>query len=303
VTAADTPRFGFVALIGRPNVGKSTLLNRLVQTKLAIVSDKPQTTRNRIAGVRNYPGGQVVFLDTPGIHRPTHRMNVRMVDAAVEGMRQADVVALVSDATDARAGRGERFILDQVKASSSPVVLVINKVDLVPRPSLLPLIDSWQTRRAFADIVPVSALTGENVDRLERVLLALLPEADPLYPTEYLTDQPERFFVAETVREKVLESTHAEIPFSTAVAVDKFEEADEGGVMKLYCSIIVERESQKPILIGRGGEMIKRIGTAARRDLETFFETRVFLDLRVKVRAEWREDERLLDELGVRGRE
>ncbi len=303
MTAADTPRFGFVALIGRPNVGKSTLLNRLVQTKLAIVSDKPQTTRNRIVGVRNYPGGQVVFLDTPGIHRPTHRMNVRMVDAAVEGMRQADVVALVSDATDARAGRGERFILDHVKASSSPIVLVINKVDLVPRASLLPLIDSWQTRRAFADIVPVSALTGENVDRLERVLLALLPESDPLYPTEYLTDQPERFFVAETVREKVLESTHAEIPFSTAVAVDKFEEAEKGGVMKLYCSIIVERESQKPILIGRGGEMIKRIGTAARRDLETFFETRVFLDLRVKVRAEWREDERLLDELGVRGRE
>jgi GTP-binding protein Era len=303
VTAADIPRFGFVALIGRPNVGKSTLLNRLVQTKLAIVSDKPQTTRNRIAGVRNYPGGQVVFLDTPGIHRPTHRMNVRMVDAAVEGMRQADVVALVSDATDARAGRGERFILDQVKASSSPVVLVINKVDLVPRPSLLPLIDSWQKRRAFADIVPVSALTGENVDRLEQALLALLPQGDPLYPTEYLTDQPERFFVAETVREKVLESTHAEIPFSTAVAVDQFEEADEGGLMKLYCSIIVERESQKPILIGRRGEMIKRIGTAARRDLEAFFETRVFLDLRVKVRAEWREDGRLLDELGLRGRE
>jgi GTP-binding protein Era len=253
--------------------------------------------------VRNYPGGQVVFLDTPGIHRPTHRMNVRMVDAAVEGMRQADVVALVSDATDARAGRGEHFILDHVNASSSPVVLVINKVDLVPRPSLLPLIDSWQKRRAFADIVPVSALTGENVDRLEQALLALLPQGDPLYPTEYLTDQPERFFVAETVREKVLESTHAEIPFSTAVAVDQFEEADEGGLMKLYCSIIVERESQKPILIGRRGEMIKRIGTAARRDLEAFFETRVFLDLRVKVRAEWREDGRLLDELGLRGRE
>ena len=303
MTAGRQARFGFVALIGRPNVGKSTLLNRLVQTKLAIVSDKPQTTRNRIAGVRNYPGGQVVFLDTPGIHRPTHRMNVRMVDAAVEGMRQADVVALVSDATDGRAGRGERFILDQVHASSVPVVLVINKIDLVPRPSLLPLIDSWRTRRPFADIVPVSARSGENVDRLEHVLLGLLPEAEPLYPTEYLTDQPERFFVAETVREKVLESTHAEIPFSTAVAVDRFEEADESGVMRLYCSIIVERESQKPILIGRGGEMIKRIGTAARKDLETFFDTKVFLDLRVKVRAEWREDERLLDELGLRGRE
>lgn len=295
-------RCGFVAIIGRPNVGKSTLLNRLVGTKLAIVSDKPQTTRNRIAGMRNYPGGQVVFLDTPGIHRPTHRMNVRMVDAAYEGMRQADLVALVSDATDARAGKGERFILDHVRGATVPVLLVINKVDLVPRPTLLPMIEAWNRRLGFAGIVPVSALTGENVDRLEQVLLALLPEGQPLYPTDYLTDQPERFFVAETVREKVLESTHAEIPFSSAVVVDRFEEPDEAGIMRLYCSIIVERESQKPILIGRGGEMIKRIGTAARKDLEAFFETKVFLDLRVKVRAEWREDDRLLDELGM-GRE
>jgi GTP-binding protein Era len=295
-------RCGFVALIGRPNVGKSTLLNRLVGAKLAIVSDKPQTTRNRIVGVRNYDGGQAVFLDTPGIHRPTHRMNVRMVDAAVEGIRQADILALVTDATDARAGRGERFILEQVQKAAAPVALVINKVDLVPRPSLLPLIDAWRTRHPFADIVPVSALSGENVDRLERVFLAHLPEGAPLYPTDYLTDQPERFFVAETVREKVLGLTHAEIPFSSAVVVDRFEEADEKGIMRFYCSILVERESQKPILIGRGGEMIKRIGTAARRDLEAFFEARVFLDLRVKVRAEWREDDRLLDELGLSGR-
>jgi GTP-binding protein Era len=294
---------GFVAIIGRPNVGKSTLLNRLVGTKLAIVSDKPQTTRNRIAGVRNDSGGQIVFLDTPGIHRPTHRMNVRMVDAAYDGMRQADVIALVSDATDARAGKGEHFILDQVRGAAAPVVLVINKVDLVPRPKVLPLIEAWSQRYAFADIVPVSAFTGENVDRLERVLLARLPEGEPLYPTDYLTDQPERFFVAETVREKVLEFTHAEIPFASAVVVDRFEEPDEAGVMRLYCSVLVERESQKPIVIGRGGEMIKRIGTAARQDLERFFEARVFLDLRVKVRAEWREDERLLDEMGMGGRE
>jgi GTP-binding protein Era len=290
---------GFVALVGRPNVGKSTLLNRLVGTKLAIVSDKPQTTRNRIAGMRNYPAGQIVYLDTPGIHRPTHRMNVRMVDAAYEGMRQADVVALVSDATDHRAGKGERFVLDQLRDARVPVVLVINKVDIVAKPSLLPLIEAWNTRHAFADIVPVSALSGENVDRLEQVLLAQLPEGDPIYPTDYLTDQPERFFVAETVREKVLELTHAEIPFSSAVVVDRFEEVDEDGVMRLYCSILVERESQKPILIGRAGEMIRRIGTAARRDLEAFFDAKVFLDLHVKVREEWREDERLLDELGL----
>jgi GTPase len=293
-------RCGFVALIGRPNVGKSTLLNRLVGTKLAIVSDKPQTTRNRIAGVRNYEAGQAIFLDTPGIHRPTHRMNVRMVDTAVEGIRQADIVALVSDATDARAGRGERFILEQVKqATASSVALVINKVDLVPRQSLLPLIDAWSRRHPFADIIPVSALTGENVDRLERVILEHLPEGDPIYPTDYLTDQPERFFVAETIREKVLALTHAEIPFSSAVVVDRFEDADDHGIMRFYCSILVERESQKPILIGRAGEMIKRIGTAARHDLEAFFDARVYLDLRVKVESEWREDDRLLDQLGM----
>jgi GTP-binding protein Era len=296
-------RCGFVALIGRPNVGKSTLLNRLVGTKLAIVSDKPQTTRNRIVGVRNYDAGQAIFLDTPGIHRPTHRMNVRMVDAAVEGIRQADLLALVTEATDARAGRGERFILEQVKRATSPVALVINKVDLVPRPVLLPFISNWSGRYPFAEIVPVSALTGENVDRLERVILEHLPEGDPVYPTDYLTDQPERFFVAETVREKVLGLTHAEIPFSSAVVVDRFEEADANGIMRFYCSILVERESQKPILIGRGGEMIKRIGTAARHDLERFFDARVYLDLRVKVESQWRENERLLDQLGMPGRE
>ncbi len=296
-------RCGFVALIGRPNVGKSTLLNRLVGTKLAIVSDKPQTTRNRIAGVRNYDAGQAIFLDTPGIHRPTHRMNVRMVDAAVEGIRQADLLALVTDATDARAGRGERFILEQVARATSPVVLVINKVDLVARPALLPFISNWSGRHPFADIVPVSALTGENVDRLEQVILERLPEGEPVYPTDYLTDQPERFFVAETIREKVLALTHAEIPFSSAVVVDRFEEADEKGIMRFYCSILVERDSQKPILIGRAGEMIKRIGTAARHDLERFFDAHVFLDLRVKVESEWRENDRMLDQLGMPRRE
>lgn len=296
-------RAGFVALVGRPNVGKSTLLNRLVGTKLAIVSDKPQTTRTRIAGVRTYPDAQAVFLDTPGIHRPAHRMNVRMVDAAVESIRQADVVAVLAEATDRRAGRGEGHVLERLSGVEAPVVLVLNKIDLVPRPSLLPLIDGWSARRPFAEIVPVSAATGENVERLERVLIDLLPEGEPLYPTDYLTDHPERFFVAETVREKVLEFTRAELPFSTAVVVDRFEEPDERGLMRLYCSILVERESQKPILVGRGGEAIKRIGTAARLDLERFFDARVFLDLRVKVRADWREDDRLLDRLGVPGRE
>jgi GTPase len=289
-------KFGYVSLIGRPNAGKSTLLNRLVGTKLAIVSDKPQTTRNRIVGVQNYPEGQVVFIDTPGIHRPLHRMNVRMVDAALDAMRQVDVVGLVVDATE-RTGGGDRFLQDLVRKVEGPVVLVLNKIDLVSKPKLLPLIDAWSKEHAFAEIVPISAQTGDNVDRLQRVVLERLPDGEPLYPPDYLTDQPERFFVAEIVREQVLRHTHAELPYTSAVVVDRFEEPDEKGLLRLYCSILVERDSQKPIVVGRGGEMIKRIGTGAREELERFFDARVFLDLMVKVRSDWREDERVLDQL------
>ncbi|HEY7448630.1 MAG TPA: GTPase Era [Vicinamibacterales bacterium] len=289
---------GFVSLIGRPNAGKSTLLNRLIGTKLAIVSDKPQTTRTRILGVRNYPDAQVVYLDTPGIHRPTHRMNVRMVDAALETIGEVDVVAALVDVSET-IGSGDRFVLERLRNISQPVVLVLNKVDRVAKAGLLPLIDTLSREYVFAEIVPVSALTGENVDRLEDVFLKLLPDGEPLYPPDYLTDQPERVIVAEIVREQVLVHTRAEIPFSTAVVVDRFEEPDESGLMRLYCTILVERESQKPIVIGRAGTMIKEIGTAARAGLERFFEARVYLDLRVKVRAGWREDDRMLDDLGL----
>ena len=293
---------GFIALVGRPNAGKSTLLNRLVGTKLAIVSDKPQTTRNRIVGVKNYPEAQAVFVDTPGIHKPLHRMNVRMVGAATDAMRDVDVVALIVDAAE-RMGAGDRYALGLVRRVEAPAVLVLNKVDRMAKPSLLPAIDTWRKEHEFAEIVPISALTGENVDRLVQVLLALLPEGEPLYPEDYLTDQPERFFVAEIVREQVLRHTHAELPYTSAVVVDRFEEPDENGLMRLYCSILVERSSQKPIVIGRGGDMIKRIGTAAREELERFFQARVFLDLRVKVESEWRENERRLDEILNRPRE
>ncbi len=290
---------GFVSFIGRPNAGKSTLLNRLVGTKLAIVSDKPQTTRNRILGVRNYPDAQVVFLDTPGIHRPLHRMNVRMVDAAVDTIREVDVLCLVVDVTEP-LGKGDRFVLDLVKDAKAPVFLVLNKIDLLKKVRLLPLMQQYSEMGSFAEIVPVSASTGDNVDRLERALLDRLPEGAPLYPADYLTDQPERFFASEIVREKLLQFTRAEIPFSSAVVVDKFEEPDRpGGLMSLHCTIVVDRESQKPIVIGRGGEMIKRIGTAAREDLERFFDTKVFLDLHVRVKSEWREDERVLNDLGM----
>jgi len=291
-------RAGYVSLIGRPNAGKSTLLNRIIGTKVAIVSDKPQTTRTRIVGVKHYDHGQLVFVDTPGIHRPLHRMNVRMVDAAVETLREVQVAVLVFDAAT-RPGRGDEFVSGLLRDVKVPVVLVLNKVDLVAKNSLLPLIQAAQGWHPFAAIVPVSAATGDGVPELEQLLLTLVPESEPLFPDDYLTDQPERVLVAETVREKVLEQTRAELPFSTAVIVDQFDESEREHILRLYCTIFVETESQKPIVIGRGGEMIKRIGTDARRDLEAFFETKVFLDLRVKVNPDWRDNERALDEIGV----
>ena len=290
---------GCVSFIGRPNAGKSTLLNRLVGTKLAIVSDKPQTTRNRILGVRNYPGAQVVFLDTPGIHRPLHRMNVRMVDAAVDTIGEVDVLGLVVDVAEPR-GKGDRFVFDLVKNVRPPVFLILNKIDLIRKSRLLPIIQHYGEAGGFAEIIPLSASTGDNVDRLEKAIIERLPEGEARYPEDYLTDQPERFFAAEIVREKLLQFTHAEIPFASAVVVDRFEEPEESkGILKLYCTIVVDRESQKPIVVGRGGEMIKRIGTAARADLERFFETRVFLDLHVRVKSEWREDDAVLDDIGM----
>ena len=291
---------GFVSFIGRPNAGKSTLLNQIIGTKLAIVSDKPQTTRNRILGVKNYPEGQVVFLDTPGIHRPLHRMNVRMVDAAVDTIREVDVLCLVVDVTEP-PGKGDRFVLDLLKHTETPVFLILNKIDLIKKVNLLPIMQQYGEMAKFAEIIPVSAGTGDTVDRLERIILDRLPEGEPRYPPDYLTDQPERFFAAEIVREKLLQLTRAEIPFSSAVVIDKFEEPEgANGILKLYCTIVVERNSQKPIVIGHGGDMIKRIGIAAREDLEKFFDAKVFLDLHVRVKSEWREDEGVLNDIGLK---
>ena len=295
-----TPKFGFVSLVGRPNAGKSTLLNRLVGSKLAIVSDKPQTTRTRILGVKNYPAAQVVFLDTPGIHRPLHRMNVRMVDAAIDAMREIDVLVLVVDVSEP-IGKGDQFVLDLVSKAKAPVFLVLNKIDLVRKPKLLPIMDQYGKLGRFAEIIPVSAATGDNVDRLEGAIIERLPEGEPMYPEDYLTDQPERFFASEIVREQLLRFTHAEIPFSSAVVIDRFEEPEgKNGTLKLYCSIVVERESQKPIVIGKGGDLIKRIGIAAREDLEKFFDAKVYLDLHVRVKSEWREDESTLNDIGLK---
>jgi GTP-binding protein Era len=293
---------GFVSFLGRPNAGKSTLLNRIVGQKVAIVSNKPQTTRTRIVGVKNYEQGQVVFVDTPGVHKPTHRMNVRMVDVALEAMREVDVVALVVDVS-VKPGPGDRFMLETIKDLKAPAILVLNKVDLIAKHRLLPIIDQYQKAHPFVEIVPVSASDGTNVDVLETLFLQYLPEGAPLYPPEYLTDQPERFYASEIIREQVLHLTHDELPHSTAVVVDKFEEPGDDGILNLYCTILVERDSQKPIVIGKGGSMIKQIGTAARAELMEYFGTRVYLDLHVKVKSEWRDDDRLLDEMGIQNRE
>ena len=290
---------GFVSFVGRPNAGKSTLLNRIIGSKLAIVSDKPQTTRTRILGVKNYPDAQVVFLDTPGIHRPLHRMNVQMVDSALDTMRTVDVLGLVVDAVEP-TGKGDRFVLDLVKEVKVPVFLILNKIDLMKKSRLLPVMERYGLEGTFAEIIPVSAASWDNVDQLEQAILKRLPEGERLYPEDYLTDQPERIMAAEIVREKLLQLTHDEIPFSSAVVVDRFEEpVSPSTLLKLYCTIVVDRDSQKPIIIGKGGAMIKRIGTAAREELERFFSTKVFLDLHVRVKSEWREDDRVLSEIGL----
>ena len=293
---------GFVSLVGRPNAGKSTFLNRFVGQKVAIVSDKPQTTRHRIVGVNNGPGHQIVFIDTPGIHKPMHRMNRRMVDIATDTLREADVVVLVVDAST-RPGAGDEFVLDLLKRSQAAVLLVLNKVDRIHKPRLLPLIQRYAKSFAFKAIVPASALTGDGEQDLLREIVAALPEGDPLYPADYLTDQTERGLAAEIVREKVLAHTRDELPYTTAVLIDRFEEpAQPGGLTRIFASILVDHDSQKPIVVGKGGDMIKRIGTEARLEIERMLDGRVHLELHVKVRTDWRDDERLLDEMGLRGR-
>ena len=289
-------RSGFVAVVGRPNVGKSTLVNRLVGEKVAIVSDKPQTTRNRILAVLNRPDGQVVLFDTPGIHKPMHRMNERMVETAVGSLGQVDVALWVVDVTE-EYGPGDRYVKEVLARPGKPVVLALNKIDLIPRPQILPIIDQYRRLLDFVDVVPLSALKGDNVDVLGNQLVAHLPEGERLYPEDFLTDQPERFFVAEMVREQILRHTREEIPYSTAVVIDSFKEGD--AIVRIEASILVERPTQKGILIGRGGGMLKAIGTAARREIEAFLGTKVYLGLFVKVREGWREDQAVLDEMGL----
>lgn len=298
---AAGPKAGVVALVGRPNSGKSTMMNRLLGEKVAIVSDKPQTTRHRLVGILSDPErGQMVFHDTPGMHKPLHRMNRQMVTEAVDALNQADAVCLLVDAA-AAPGSGEIYMLDVVARARAPRILALNKIDLINKGRLLPRIESYAERGIFAEIVPVSALTGDGCDLLAGILWRLLPEGPPLYDPSLLTVHPERFLVSERIREKVLELTREEIPYSTAVRIDAWEEepgeGERGGLIHIYASILADRPGQKKILVGHRGRMIKAIGTAARKDLEEYLGRRVYLDLQVKLEPGWREDRRILDEL------
>ncbi len=290
-------RSGFVSIVGRPNVGKSTLLNTILGQKIAIASNKPQTTRNRILGIHNGAASQILFLDTPGLHRAKGRLNKFMVDQALAACSDVDAILFLVEATDSPGG-GDDFILDILAKGKAPVILVINKVDLIERPKLLPLIETYSRRFDFAAIIPVSAQNGEGVTDLVETVTGLLPAGPRYYPEDLVTDLPERFIVGEMVREQILKQTRDEIPYGVAVMVERFEEKPEKNLVVIDALIVVEREPHKKIILGKGGARIRSIGKAARYDIERMLGTRVFLDLFVKVEKNWTQSERLLKEFG-----
>jgi GTPase len=291
-------RSGFVALIGRPNAGKSTLLNRLVGEKIAAVSNKPQTTRHRIKGVVSRPDGQIVFVDTPGVHKPGHLLNRRMMSAVHDAIESVDLIVLMRDAS-VSTGNGDRFVLDLIKKAEKSSILVLNKMDkLRDKAALLPLIEHYSHEYEFAEIIPVSALKGDAIEILLEQITKHLPKGEPIFAEDELTDQPIRSIAAEMVREKILASTGEEIPYVTAVVTELFDESDPN-IIRIFCAIYVERSSQKKIIIGKQGARIKEIGTRARMDIEKLVGKQVFLKLFVKVVEDWRNRERDLDDIGV----
>lgn len=293
--AATGPRSGLVALVGRPNAGKSTLLNAFIGDKVAIVSDKPQTTRNRIVGIVSEDRGQAVLFDLPGVHKPLHKMNARMMKEVRSALEEADIVLHLVDSA-AQWGGGEEYLFELLGPVKPLVIGVLTKIDLVRNKNeLLPLIERYQERRPGAEIVPISALAGDGVDELLSVLFQHLPEGPALYPENLTTTQTEKFFVAEVIREKLLERTRDELPYTTGVVVDLFDEGDT--LLHLEAIIYVERKSQKGIVIGKGGSMIKAVGQAAREELERVLGTKIYLGLRVKVHSRWRDDPRVLIEM------
>ena len=292
-------RSGFVSIIGRPNAGKSTLLNALVGEKLAIVTRKPQTTRNRIQGIINLerktkrPAGQIVLVDTPGVHKPINSLNRRMMKEVYDALEGCDLLLLIVDATE-KFGTGDKFVLDIVKKSGQPCFLLLNKIDVLDKQKLLPLIEEYKDRHEFAEVIPISAMKREGLDALLASVMKALPEGPRYFPKDQITDQPERFLVAELIREQVLLATEQEVPYATTVLIDQYEEGAR--LTRIAATIYCEREGQKAILIGKQGSTLKKIGTAARLQIQGLLNTKVFLELFVKVRAGWRDSRDFVQE-------
>ncbi len=290
-------RSGYVSLTGRPNVGKSTLLNAMLGEKVAIVSSKPQTTRNRIIGVKTLPDAQIVFIDTPGIHKPKHKLGELMVKEARGSAQEVDVVLFMAEPEE--PGSGDKFIIELLKDLNKPVFLLINKIDTVKKPQALPVIEAYSKLYNFDEVIPISALKGDGVDILLKTIVNYLPEGPKYYPDDILTDQIERFMVSEIIREKIIQQTEDEIPYSVAVDVTQWTERGDG-VILIHANIYVEREGQKGIIIGKGGSKLKTIGTNARLEIEKLLGAKIFLELWVKIKKDWRNREQALKELGFK---
>lgn len=288
---------GFISIIGRPNVGKSTFLNHVVGQKIAIMSDKPQTTRNRVQGVVTTDDAQFIYIDTPGIHKPKHRLGDFMVKVARNTLAEVDIIMFMVNA-EQKIGPGDRYILEMLEHTKKPVFLIINKIDLVHPDALLETIVTYKEEYDFTEIVPISALQGNNVDRLLETLKKYLPEGPQYYPEDQVTDHPERFIIAEFIREKVLHATREEIPHSVAVVIEKIERDNKLDMINIMATIVVDRDSQKGIVIGKQGSLLKEIGTKARRDIEMLLGTKVFLELWVRVQKDWRNKPGRLKEYG-----
>ena len=295
----NSHKSGFISIIGRPNVGKSTFLNRVIGQKIAIMSDKPQTTRNKVQGVLTLEDSQLIFIDTPGIHKPKHRLGDFMMKVAQNTLKEVDLVLFMVNAQEGY-GRGEEFIIEKLQNVKTPVFLVINKIDLIHPDELLKLIESYNEKFNFAEIVPISALEGNNIEKLLEQIKEKMPEGPQFYPADQVTDHPERFIVSELIREKALHLTREEIPHSLAVVIEKMERQPEKEMVHVMATIIVERDSQKGIIIGKQGSMLKEIGKRARHDIENLLGTKVFLELWVKVQKDWRNKAGQLRDFGFR---
>ncbi len=290
---------GFISIIGRPNAGKSTFLNRVIGQKIAIMSDKPQTTRNKVQGVLTTNTEQIVFIDTPGINEPRHKLGDFMLKVAKNTLREVDAILLMVDSTD-RIGKQDRYILDMLKGNETPVFLVMNKIDLIHPDKLMSVIESFRQEYEFADVLPISALEGINIEGLLKVLTNHLPEGPQYYPADQVTDHPERFIISELIREKVLHLTHEEIPHSIAVVIEKIKREEDNDKIRVTATIMVERDSQKGIVIGKKGALLKEVGMRARKDIEMLLGSKVFLELWVKVQKDWRNKQVHLRDFGFR---